>query len=257
MTVDSYFLNGCKFSVELLGLGSYVRLSVANRLASEPIHEIFRWFFLAITFPDVLQIGINIALFSFLGFLLYERLTSSVKGKAAKSRRNIRKIAKYYLASTFLLFLAYCLGYARGNPWFIMAFGDMAFGAFALRLLEGFAAFLGFVTLVAPLYSLSKMLILETTIGEVSLPELNDTMVAAVLSTGYLALFWAYTTQPQTMLARIIELSLAVGLVGQIGFMVSTLRKRRKRVRILWYLLLMCPWVAVPTLNVLHGLGLI
>jgi hypothetical protein len=211
-----------------------------------------RWFFLTITFPDLLQVGINIALFTFLGFLLYERLTSRVRGRGAKSRRNIRKIAKYYLASTFLLFLAYFLDYARGNSWPVMIFT-----ASTLRMLEGTVAFLGFVALLAPLYPLAKMLSVDVAISEVSLPELNQTLVGGFTSLFYFAILWGQSIQEQTILVKLIELAIIIGLIGIFGVIaLSNEEIRWQRTKSVFFWLFISPWVAIPALVVLHSHGL-
>jgi hypothetical protein len=208
---------------------------------------------LTITFPDLLQVGINIALFAFLGFLLYERLGERVTGKDAESRRSIRTIAKYYLASTFLLFLAYFLGYARGNTWLVTLFTPST-----LRELEGVAAFLGFVAMLAPLYPLNKMLSTDMAISDISLPELNQTIFGGFFILIYLFVLYAQTIRPQSLLVTVVEASLFLGIIGIVGAVVlSKETTKRKGTKRLFFLLFFSPWIVIIALAALASLGLL
>lgn len=208
---------------------------------------------MTITFPDLLQVGINIALFAFLGFLLYERLGERVTGKDAESRRSIRTIAKYYLASTFLLFLAYFLGYARGNTWLVTLFTPST-----LRELEGVAAFLGFVAMLAPLYPLNKMLSTDMAISDISLPELNQTIFGGFFILIYLFVLYAQTIRPQSLLVTVVEASLFLGIIGIVGAVVlSKETTKRKGTKRLFFLLFFSPWIVIIALAALASLGLL
>ena len=216
------------------------------------VRDIMRWFFLIITFPELLQVAIEIALFAFLGFLLYDKLGAKVQGKEAESRRSIRRIAKYYLASTFLLFVAYFLGYAKENPWLVSLFS-----AFSLRMLEGMVALWGFITMLLPLYPLSKMLSADVAISDISLPELDFTLVSGILLLFYLGLAWLMTIPPMTESAAIVAASIPLSVIGIVGTILLSkeTRRQRKGTLVLW--LSNSTFVAIGVVVVLRILRLL
>jgi hypothetical protein len=204
-----------------------------------------------ITFPDFLQRGIEISLFSFLGFLLYERISKKVVGKEAESRRSIRRFAMYYLTSTFLLFLAYFLGYARGNAW-LVSLSD----AYTLRSLEGVAAFFGVVIMLIPLYPIGRMLSADIAISDVYLPELSQTVAGGMLILIYLGLLYAETISPQTLSLRIMESAFLVGITGIIvGMFFAKQTTLGDKTKTMLFLLCICPWITLGVLGVVHILG--
>jgi len=209
--------------------------------------------FLIITFPELLQVAIEIALFAFLGFLLYDKLGAKVQGKEAESRRSIRRIAEYYLASTFLLFLAYFLGYARGNTWLVTLFTSST-----LRSLEGGLAFLGMVTMLAPLYPLGKILSTDMPIGDISLPELNQTIFGGFFILVYLFIIYGQTLQTQSLGVTVVEASLLFGIVGIIGLVVlSKETTQRKGAKALFFLISCSPWIVIIALTISYNLGML
>jgi hypothetical protein len=208
---------------------------------------------MVIGLPDVLQVAIQIALFSWLGFLLYEKLGVKVRGKGAVSRVAVRKFARYYLASTFLLFFAYVLAYLRGVPWVAAMFTEIT-----LRDLEGLTGFLGFVALLAPIYPIYRLLSGKEAISKVTMPNLDQMFVGGIMSLAYLTFIWGQQTQigPHTLFSRLIQLSLLIGVIGMFGVVwLANETRRRQMLKKFLLCLALNPWVSVAVLAIVHAWG--
>jgi hypothetical protein len=200
-----------------------------------------------IELPAVFEVAMQIALFSFLGFLLYEKVLSNTAGKRVTSTASIRKFARIYLASTFLLFSAYLLAYLRGVPWVAMTFG-----ASTLRGLEGVTGFLGFTTLVWPLYPLFRLLGGKESISKASLPNLDQIMYGGIIALAYGALFYGVQSQEQNLSAHLVQFSLVVGIIGIVGTVWLANKKKRERLGQIFLALTLSPWILIVVVAVLH-----
>jgi len=206
-----------------------------------------------IELPAVFEVAINIALFSFLGFLLYERVLGATKGKSALDTASVRKFARTYLTSTLLLFFAYCLAYLRGVGWVAATFGS-----WTLRDLEGLTGFLGFVTLLWPLYPLFRLLSGRESIRKAALPELDQILWGGILALGYASLAWGLqVTGQRDLFGRLVQCSLLLGALGTIGTVWLTNKPRHATLSKAFLILTMNPLFSVIFLIAIHGWGLI
>jgi hypothetical protein len=206
-----------------------------------------------IELPAVFELAINISLFSFLGFLLYEKaLNPTVSGKNALSVTTVRKFARIYLASTFLLFFAYILAYLRGVGWVASTFGEST-----LRGLEGFTGFLGFVALLWPVYPLFRLLAGKQPISKAKVPDLDQIMYGTLMILGYGGLFYGLQISTHALFARLSQLMLLLGIIGMVGaiWLANENEKKRDRLHQAIVILAMNPLFTVVFLAAIHGWG--